>query len=111
MGYYDITESDDRIRELVKLIQLSVTELQEAITRVRQMKDPQNIEARYIEVNRLENLANEVLEHAITDFFHAQKPIHILKFNDIYVWLEFVIDKCGEVRTSSPTLQFGVREE
>jgi uncharacterized protein Yka (UPF0111/DUF47 family) len=97
MGYYGITESDAHMRELAKLIQLSVSELQEAVAQIRRIKDPQAIEARCIEVNRLENLADEVLAHAITDLFHTQDPIHILKFKDMYDWLEIATDKCEDV--------------
>ncbi len=97
MGYYGITEPDAHIRELAKLIQLSVSELQEAIRNIRTLKDPEAIEARCIEVNRLENLADDVLSHAITDLFHAQDPILILKFKDIYDWMEIATDKCEDV--------------
>lgn len=96
MGYYQITESDAHMREFAKLIQLSVTELQEAVTKIRKIKDPQSIEARCIEVNRLENVADEVLAHAIIDIFNTQDPIRILKFKDIYDWLELATDKCED---------------
>ncbi|MDD1679537.1 MAG: DUF47 family protein [Methanomicrobiales archaeon] len=97
MGYYGVTESDVHMRELARLIQLSIYELQEAITQIRTIQDPQAIEARCIEVNRLENLADEVLAHAITDLFQTQDPLHILKFKDIYDWLELATDKCEDV--------------
>jgi uncharacterized protein Yka (UPF0111/DUF47 family) len=97
MRYYGITESDAPIRELAKLIQLSVMELQEAVMQIRKIKDPQAIERRCIEVNRLENLADEVLAHATMDLFHTPDPIRILKFKDIYDWLELATDKCEDV--------------
>ena len=97
MGYYGITESDAHMRELATLIQVSVSELQEAVIQIRQIKDPQAIEARCIEVNRLENLADDVLAHAITDLFQTQDAIHILKFKDLYDWMEIATDKCEDV--------------
>jgi uncharacterized protein Yka (UPF0111/DUF47 family) len=96
MGYYAITESDAPIRELATIIRLSVSELREAVAQIRKIKDPQSIEARCIEVNRLENLADEVLAHAIVEIFRTQDPIHILKFKDIYDWLEMATDKCED---------------
>jgi uncharacterized protein Yka (UPF0111/DUF47 family) len=97
MGYYGITEADAHMRELAKLIQLCVSELQEAVSHIRKITDPQAIEARCIEVNRLENLADDVLSHAITDLFRTADPIHILKCKDIYDWLEMATDKCEDV--------------
>jgi Phosphate transport regulator (distant homolog of PhoU) len=96
MGYYGVTESDAHMRELGRLIQLSVIELQEAVTRIRKITDPPAIEARCIEVNRLENLADDVLAHAITELFHTEDPVHILKFKDIYDWMELATDKCED---------------
>jgi len=97
MGYYGITESDAHMRELAKIVQLSVKELQDAVTGIRSVKYPQAIEERCIEVNRLENLADEVLAHAMIDIFQTKDPIHIIKFKDIYDWLEIATDKCEDV--------------
>ena len=96
MGYYRITEADTHMRELAKIIRLSVAELKEAVTQIRKIRDPQFIETRCIEVNRLENVADEVLAHAIIDIFQKQDAIHIIKFKDIYEWLEIATDKCED---------------
>jgi uncharacterized protein Yka (UPF0111/DUF47 family) len=97
MAYYGITEPDAHMRELARLIQLSVLELQAAVSEIRQIKDPQSIERHCIEVNRLENLADEVLSQAIIDIFHTNDPIHVLKYKDIYDFLELATDKCEDV--------------
>jgi hypothetical protein len=96
MGYYGITESDAHIRELAKLIQLSVGELKEVVIRLKEIRDPKFIEARCIEVNRLENIADEVLAHGVTDIFRTQDAIRIIKFKDIYESLEIATDKCED---------------
>jgi uncharacterized protein Yka (UPF0111/DUF47 family) len=96
MEYYGITESDVHMRELGKLIQLSVTELAKAVKNIRKIKDPRLIEDRCVEVNRLENIADEVLAHAITDLFKTQDAINIIRYKDIYDWLEIATDKCED---------------
>ncbi len=83
--------------ELARIIQLSVLELQAATHQLRKIKDPQIIEQRCIEVNRLENLADEVLSRAIQDVFHTNDPIRVLKYKDIYDFLELATDKCEDV--------------
>jgi uncharacterized protein Yka (UPF0111/DUF47 family) len=96
MDYYGITEIDVHMRELAKLINLSVTELAEAIKLIRKIKDPREIERRCIEVNRLENVADEVLAHAITDLFRTTDAVNIIKLKDVYDHLEFATDKCED---------------
>lgn len=96
LSNYGIAEMDVHMIELAKLIQLSVTELEAAVKCIRSMKEPRAIEDRCIEVNRLENLADDVLAHAITDLFKSQDAVHIIKFKDIYEYLETATDKCED---------------
>lgn len=96
MHNYSITETDSHMRELAKLIQLSVSELKDAVMHIRSIKDPRQIEERCIEVNRLENLADDVLAHAIIDLFKTNDAISIIKLKDIYQYLEIATDKCED---------------
>ena len=94
---YGITETDDSMVELAKLIQLSVIEIEKAVNSIRSIKDPGLIEERCIEVNRLENIADNVLGHAIMDLFKTKDAITIIKLKDIYENLEIATDKCEDV--------------
>jgi uncharacterized protein Yka (UPF0111/DUF47 family) len=97
MYSYGITETDDQMIELAKLIQLSVIEIEKAVTGIRTIKNPVLIEERCIEVNRLENVADNVLNHAIMDLFKTKDAITIIKLKDIYENLEMATDKCEDV--------------
>ncbi|MDD3857472.1 MAG: DUF47 family protein [Methanoculleus sp.] len=97
MYSYGITETDDSMIQLAKLIQLSVIEIEKAVTGIRSIKDPGLIEERCIEVNRLENIADNVLGHAIMDIFKTKDAITIIKLKDIYENLEMATDKCEDV--------------
>ena len=96
MYNYGITDTDTHMIEMAKLIQLSVVELEEAVKEIRFMKNPRQIELRCIEVNRLENLADDVLAHAINDLFKTEDAIAIIKRKDIYEHLENATDKCED---------------
>jgi uncharacterized protein Yka (UPF0111/DUF47 family) len=96
MYNYGISETDSHMQELAKLIRLCVAELQEAVRHIRSIKDPRMIETRCIEVNRLENLADDVLAHAIKDLFKTEDAITIIKLKDIYDYLEIATDKCED---------------
>ncbi|OPX68900.1 MAG: hypothetical protein A4E37_00809 [Methanoregulaceae archaeon PtaB.Bin056] len=97
MYHYGIPGTDTHMVELAKLIQLSVVEIEEAVKGIRTMKNPRQIEQRCIEVNRLENLADDVLHHAYDDLFRSNDAIAIIKRKDIYEHLEIATDKCEDV--------------
>jgi hypothetical protein len=97
MYYYNIGTTDAHMIELAKLIHMSTSEIESAVKGIRSIKDPRYIEERCIEVNRLENLADDVLAHAVTDLFKTNDAIAIIKFKDIYEHLETATDYCEDV--------------
>jgi len=97
MYYYNIGTTDAHMIELAKLIHMSTSEIESAVRGIRSIKDPRYIEERCIEVNRLENLADDVLAHAVTDLFKTNDAITIIKLKDIYEHLETATDYCEDV--------------
>jgi uncharacterized protein Yka (UPF0111/DUF47 family) len=97
MFYYGIGKPDLHMVELAKLIHMSTVEIEGAVKGIRSIKDPRYIEERCIEVNRLENLADDVLAHAVIDIFRTNDAIAIIKFKDIYEHLETATDRCEDV--------------
>jgi Phosphate transport regulator (distant homolog of PhoU) len=97
MYYYGIDSTDSHMIELAKLIHLSTVEIEGAVKGIRSIKDPRYIEERCIEVNRLENLADDVLAHAVTDLFKTTDAVGIIKYKDIYENLETATDYCEDV--------------
>jgi len=97
MYYYNIGATDAHMIELAKLIHMSTSEIEGAVKGIRSIKDPRYIEERCIEVNRLQNLADDVLAHAVTDLFKTTDAITIIKLKDIYEHLETATDYCEDV--------------
>jgi hypothetical protein len=97
MVYYGIESSDTHMMELSKLIHLSTVEIEAAVKSIRSIRDPSFIRDRCIEINRLENVADDVLAVAITDLFRTKDPMTVIKMKDIYEWLEIATDKCEDV--------------
>jgi uncharacterized protein len=97
MFYYGIESADSHMIELAKLIHMSAVEIESAVKGIRSIKDPRYIEERCIEVNRLENVADDVLAHAVTDLFKTTDAIAIIKYKDIYEHLETATDRCEDV--------------
>ena len=97
MYYYNIGATDAHMIELAKLIHMSSVEIESAVKAIRSIKDPRYIEERCIEVNRLENLADDVLANAVTELFKTTDAITIIKLKDIYEHLETATDNCEDV--------------
>ncbi len=97
MLYYGIQSSDMYMIELAKLVHLSSIEIEGAVRSLRSMKDPRFIEERCIEINRLENLADDELSKAMIELFRTNDPITIIKLKDIYDYLELATDYCEDV--------------
>jgi len=97
MVYYGIESSDTYMVELAKLIHLSTVEIEAAVRNIRSIRNPSFIGDRCIEINRLENLADDVLAEAITNLFQSKDTLTIIKMKDIYDWLEIATDECEDV--------------
>jgi len=58
---------------------------------------PANLERVIIEVNRLENEADDLLRDLLEALFTERDPIEILKWKDFYERLEVITDRCEDV--------------
>jgi uncharacterized protein Yka (UPF0111/DUF47 family) len=96
MYVYGITDTDSYMLEFSKLIEMCAIEIEGAVKGIRTMKDPKDIEERCIEVNRIENLADDILGHAIRELFTTDDAITLIKLKDIYETLEMATDKCED---------------
>jgi uncharacterized protein Yka (UPF0111/DUF47 family) len=96
MYTYGIAGTDSYMADLAEVIRLSAVELEQAVKGIRTLSDPRLVEDRCIEVNRLENLADDILSGAIRDLFRSTDPIEIIKRKDIYEYLEMATDKCED---------------
>jgi len=94
MYLYGIPETDRFMVDFSKLILLSAEELQGAVGGIRDLKHPKVIEEHCIEINRLENLGDDLLGEAIQDVFRRPDAISLIKYKDIYEKLEDATDKC-----------------
>jgi hypothetical protein len=78
------------------IIRASVEHLDAAMVAMRKL-DRSVIDAACIEVDRLENEADVLLNESVADLFENQEVISILKLKEIYEFLESVTDSCEHV--------------
>ena len=71
--------------------------LKEAVGMIRNMKQANGVERIAIEVHRLENVADDLMNNAVAALFHQEDPVTIIKFKEITEVLEQATDHCEDV--------------
>lgn len=94
---YDILEYDNYMQDFAQLIRLSVVQLECGVKTIRTTKNSLGLDSCGIEVNRLENLADDLLARSIQQLFRGHDAVTIIKLKDIYECLETATDKCEDV--------------
>jgi predicted phosphate transport protein (TIGR00153 family) len=93
---YDIQKPEENMIKLAEVLLKQATELKEALSGLRNIKNPKEIEKRCIEVNRLENVADDLYKNSVADLFKRKDAIEIMKLKEVYERLEFATDKCED---------------
>lgn len=95
---FNINESKNDADELVKMIITSTQELVGLVTGLRNMKKNQGLKEKIVEINRLEDLSDDMYRAAIRKLFMTEtNPVEIIKWREIYEHLENSIDACETV--------------
>src|SRR5579875_3821912 len=69
-----------------------------AVHGLRDLRDRTTLIAHCTEINRLENEGDQLLRRAVARLFRERRdPIHVLKWKEIYDYLEEAIDRCEDV--------------
>jgi uncharacterized protein len=98
MNLYQIEVPTQRAKELAEVICQSTAEVSRAITELRQKVNLKIILKRSVEINRLENMADKIYREALAELFRDSKDIaYIIKWREIYEYLENATDRCEDV--------------
>jgi len=97
LSLYRIERPAEAMVDLAEVIVLATEELLRAMKMVRNMKQADEIETIAVEVNRLENVADDLLNNAVAALFHLTDVVTIIKFKDIFEALEASTDYCEDV--------------
>ncbi len=93
---YEISSPTEPMRKFTELVVKSVREIDFAFASIQKIKAPE-VESRIIEVDRLENEADVVLNEAVAALFKTNDAITIIKLKEIYELMETITDKCEDV--------------
>jgi phosphate transport system protein len=102
MVLYGIQEPSDEVRRLTDLI-LVATEL--LAKTVHGLPGLEHVEEACVEINRLENAADDLFRGAVAALFDSDRsPTDVLKWKEIYELLEAVTDRCEDVANVIETI-------
>ncbi len=93
---YEIKKPEENMIKLAEVLVKQTTELNTALSGLRNIKNPKEIEKRCIEVNRLENIADDIYKTSVAQLFKRKDAIEIMKLKEVYERLEFATDKCED---------------
>lgn len=94
---YEISGTNDVLKEYSYLILLATTEITHAVESLSRLKDPEDVRVHVAEISRLYNLSTELLSRAILKLFKTKDLLMIIKLKDIYEGMARVMEKCNDV--------------
>jgi len=95
---YEITEITAEAQELGEVLLQATEEVQEAVRGLRRLQYPMETLQTCVEINRLENEGDAALRRGMARLFkESTDPIHIIKWKEIYEFLEEATDACEDV--------------
>ena len=95
---YKIDHSTPRAKELAEIIVQAAVEVEKVIPQLRNRAELKKVLPRCVEINRLENAADEVFRSALTELFDETKDVaQIIKWREIYEHMESATDRCEDV--------------
>lgn len=95
---FDLHVAVPEARELSEVLVRSCEALVDAIGLLRDMSNAKKILALCVEVNRLENVADQLHRAAMRDLFlPGNDPLTVMKWRDVFENLEAAADRCEDV--------------
>ncbi len=96
---YELTEMTSDAKDLADVLVRAAKDVQVACKGLRNLKDARTILSKCIDINRLENEADEVLRRGVARLFkeHKDDPIYVIKWKEILENLETATDRCEDV--------------
>ena len=94
---YEIRAPTKPMVDLSGVIMASCEKIEEAVRLVHNIKNGDRIEALSVEINELENVADDLLNAATGELFKSSDPITIIKLKEIYENMEAATDRAEDV--------------
>lgn len=97
MELYRVEKPTESMLQLAEIVIRMTGELDEAVRSISHLaKKKEEVFGRFVEMHRLENAADELLNKSVAQLFEDGDAVHIIKFKEIYEKLEEATDRCED---------------
>ena len=98
IALYEIRVMTPECQQMAEVLVRASEEVQRALKGLRDMRQADAIIKSCIDINRMENEADEILRSAVAKLFKEERdPIMVIKWKEIYENLENATDRCEDV--------------
>ncbi|MBI4180902.1 MAG: DUF47 domain-containing protein [Chloroflexi bacterium] len=98
MFIYKVKRPDQRAKELANVVLQAAVEIEKAMPQLRHRAQLKKILEQCVELNRLENVADDIYRAAIGELFDNSTDLaHVIKWREIYEHMESATDRCEDV--------------
>jgi predicted phosphate transport protein (TIGR00153 family) len=98
LALYELVEMTPEVQDLARVLVRATEAVATAVAGLADLKKSQVILDACIEVNRLENEADEILRNAVAKLFRqATDPLLVMKWKEVYEALENATDRSEDV--------------
>lgn len=105
LNLYEVSAIPNEMIQLAKVTAESCDLVSKAVSMLSNLKNASAILPICVEINRLENQADQILRAAVAGLFRNEQDLRLLiKLKEIYELLETVTDKCEDVANIVETI-------
>lgn len=97
MILFEINFITETFKEMAIILEKAIFIVVDLIKKIRSLKDISDILEKCIRIHELENEADVLFEKALGKLFHTDNPIELIKWKEIYDFLERAVDKCEDI--------------
>jgi predicted phosphate transport protein (TIGR00153 family) len=98
IALYKLKTMTPEVQDLADVLKRSAEDVLEVCKSLRNLRDPDTILKKCVDINRLENEADTILRRAVARLFDEERdPILVIKWKEIYEHLESATDRCEDV--------------
>jgi len=98
MLLYKVERPTHRAKEMVDIVVQAVGEVERAVSEIHDRIGRKQLLNRCVEINRLENMGDNVFRSAMAELFDDSADFAgLIKWREIYKHMESVIDRCEDI--------------
>ncbi len=97
MDLYEVKAPTKPMVDLADVIRAACEKIDTAVGLIRNMKNGDRVEKLAVEINELENVADDLLNNAVAELFKTNDSIAIIKLKEIYENMEAATDHAEDV--------------